>query len=121
MMAASFGRWEDQKSFRWKDFPTNADDVGAALDLAVHPLERVRRRDPRPGLAGEGHVGRDVVAGGIPQGAEPGLPLAERVGDDRASGLGFGPGPPRAKIVLSIAATAVRCFFGEGARAFLIQ
>ena len=55
----------------------DADDVGAALDLAVHPFERVRGGDLGPMFAREGHVGQHVVAAGA-QGAELGLRLAER-------------------------------------------
>jgi site-specific DNA recombinase len=40
----------------------DADHVGAALDLLVDPLERIRRRDLGPVLLGVVHVGEDVLA-----------------------------------------------------------
>lgn len=52
-MEASFGSWEDQKSFQWKDFPTNADDVGAALHFLVETLDWVRAVKLRAVLTGE--------------------------------------------------------------------
>ena len=36
------GSCEDQKSFQRKDFPTNAYDVRASLDLSVQTLDRIR-------------------------------------------------------------------------------
>src|SRR5918998_1708949 len=58
----------------WED----ADHVGAALDLLVDPLERVRRRDLGPVLLGVVHVGEDVLARGVHQGAELVVPVAQR-------------------------------------------
>jgi len=43
-MASSFASKEDQNSFRWTEFPTNADDIGAALDLLVDALQRICNR-----------------------------------------------------------------------------
>ncbi len=54
-MASSLGSWEDQHFFQWKECPTNADDVGAPLDLAVETLDWIGSRykdlgaDVRPG------------------------------------------------------------------------
>ncbi len=64
-MEASLGSWEDQKSFQWKDFPTNADDVGAALDLLVQALDGVGGMQLGAVLAREGHVGQHVVFAGV--------------------------------------------------------
>jgi hypothetical protein len=41
----------------------DADDVGAALDLLVQPLERVGAPDLLPVRGGEGGEGSDVVGG----------------------------------------------------------
>ena len=69
-MASSFGSWEDQKSFPWKDFPNNADDLGSALDLAVQALGRVGRVQLGAMFLREGHVGQDIVLGVIHQRGE---------------------------------------------------
>ena len=60
---ASVGSWEDQKSFQWKDFPTNADDIGASLDLAVQALDRIHRMQLGAVLGRECHVGQHVLFG----------------------------------------------------------
>ena len=98
-----------------------ADDVGPPLDLPVYTFQRIRAGDLRPVLAGEGHVGEDIVARGVHQGAEPGLFLAQGIGDDVPLLLRIGPGLPRAKTVFSIAATAVRLLAGAWASAFRSQ
>jgi len=77
MMASSFASKEDQNSFRWTEFPTNADDIGAALDLLVDALQRVRGRDLRPVFPRKVHVGEHVVARGVHQGGELGLLFME--------------------------------------------
>lgn len=79
--ASSFGSEEEKRSFRWKDRPTNADDVGAALDLAVDALERIGGRDLRPVLPGEAHVGEHVLAGDVHQLAELRVLGAEGIGN----------------------------------------
>lgn len=99
----------------------NADDVGTPLHLAVHPFQWIRRSDLGPVLAGEGHIGQDVVAGGVHQGAQLWLLLAERIRDDVPLLFRLGLGLPRAKIVFSIAATAVRLLAGAWAKALRIQ
>ena len=48
-------------SFGSEDHGSNADDVGAALDLAVQALDRVRAVQLGAVLLGEGHAGEDVV------------------------------------------------------------
>ena len=53
MMASSFGSEAGKKTAWGTVFPPNADDVGAPLDLAVHPFQRVGRGDPGPMLARE--------------------------------------------------------------------
>jgi hypothetical protein len=49
------GRWED------------ADDVCAAADLAVDPLERIGRAQLRPVVGGEGVEGEQVLLGVLDQ------------------------------------------------------
>ena len=98
----------------------DADHIRAALAGAVHPFQRVRAGDLGPVLAGEGHIGQNVVRGAFHPGAEFGLLLAQGVGYDVPLGVGFGIGPC-ANIVFSTAATAVRCSDGAWVRAFRIQ
>jgi hypothetical protein len=105
----------------WPSGKAGAVHVGAALDFAVHPLEGVGASDLGPVLAGKVHVGQHVVARGVHEGAELWLLLAQRIGDDAPLGFGVGLGLPRAKMVFSMAATAVRCFAGAWASAFLSQ
>ena len=51
--------------FQWKNGPTSADDLGAALDLAVEALQRVRAVELCPMLGrevhGRQHIGLGVV------------------------------------------------------------
>src|SRR3954471_5480424 len=70
----------------------DADDVGAALDLAVEALERVGRVQLGPVDGGEGHVGEDVGLSLVHQGCELGDLGPELVGDAaplRLGGLGI--------------------------------
>ncbi|WP_444455340.1 hypothetical protein ACTTAI_08715 [Rhodobacter capsulatus] len=53
MMEASFGSW--------KDFPTDADDIGAPFHFLVQPLDGVRAVQLGAMLARKGHVGQHVV------------------------------------------------------------
>ena len=59
----------------------DADDVGAALDLAVEPLERVGGVQLGPVLGREGHVGEHVGLALVHQGGELGPARPELVGD----------------------------------------
>ena len=58
-----------------------ADDVGAALDLAVEALQRVRRVQLGSMRGREGDVGKDIVLGVIDQGGELRQLWAEVIGD----------------------------------------
>ncbi len=73
----------------------DADDVGAALDLAVDAFERVGRVELGPVSGREGHVGQDVGFGGVHQGGELWHLGPELVGDAtplRLGGLGVNAG-----------------------------
>jgi len=69
--------------------PAQFEDTTEPANSLVH---LIRRRDLRPVLAGEGHVGENVVARDVHEGAKLGLLLPERVGDDSPLGLRFGLG-----------------------------
>jgi len=70
------------------DYPANGvpfprlftDNIGAALDLTVQPLDRVGAVQRGAVLPREVHIGDDVVLGGIYQRREPGHPRAQLVG-----------------------------------------
>jgi len=80
-MASSLGSWEEQKSFRRKDFLTNANHLGAALDLAVDAFDRIGAVELDPMLPGEGHVGQHVGLGLVHDGGELGHLGADLVGN----------------------------------------
>ena len=61
--ASRLGSEEDQKTAWGAIFPTNPDDVGAALDLLVHALQWVGAVQFRAQALVEGHVGQHVVFG----------------------------------------------------------
>ena len=65
-----------------------ADHVGAALDLAVEPLNRVRAVQLDPMRGGEVHVGEDVLLGGVHQGGELRDLGTDLVGDPAPLGVG---------------------------------
>jgi hypothetical protein len=64
----------------------DADHLGSALDLAVEPLQAVRRIDFLPVILGKGHVGRNVGLGH--EGGELWERGAELIGDLSSLGLG---------------------------------
>jgi hypothetical protein len=59
----------------------DANDVGAALDLAVQSLDRIGRADLRPVLLGEVHECENVDLGVIEQGCELRQTAAQLIGD----------------------------------------
>ncbi len=59
----------------------DADDVGAALDLAVETLERIGGVKLRPMVLGEGHVGQHVGLGVVHHRGKLGHLGSELVGD----------------------------------------
>src|SRR4051812_44495009 len=65
-----------------------ADDVGAALDLAVEPLDRVGAVQLGPVRGGEVHVGEDGLLGGVHQGSQFWQLGAELVGNGPPLGMG---------------------------------
>jgi site-specific DNA recombinase len=68
----------------------DTDHVGAALDLAIEPLDRVGAVQLGPMRGGEVHVGEDVFLGGVHQGGELGHLGAELVGNGPPLGVGGG-------------------------------
>ena len=59
----------------------DADNVGAAFDLLVQPLDRIGRMELRPVLAGEVHVRQHVCLAVVDESAELGPFLPQLVGD----------------------------------------
>ena len=79
----------------------DADDIGAALDLAVEALDRVGAVQLGPVFPGKVHEGQHILLGGIHQGGQPGHRGAELVGHfpplgvgGRGIGLGIGGADP---------------------------
>ena len=80
------GGQPDQRAVVGED----ADDVGAAPDLAVDPLERVGLAQLAPVVGGEGVEGEQVLLGLLEQVGDPRQRLAqafERVADQFACGF----------------------------------
>ena len=69
VMAASLGRGPSATGSSERP---NADDVGAALDLAVKALQRIGRVELAATLPREGHVGEQVGLGLVHEGGELG-------------------------------------------------
>jgi len=66
----------------------DADDVGAAFDLAVEPFEAIGGVDLQPVLGRKAHVGEDIILGLIHESGELGQLAPELVGDPAPLRLG---------------------------------
>ncbi|EJU11880.1 hypothetical protein LH128_16678 [Sphingomonas sp. LH128] len=59
----------------------DADDIGSSLDLFVDALERVGRRDLRPVLLGERHIGEHLFARAVHHDGELLVSFTQGIGD----------------------------------------
>jgi len=114
-MASSFGS-EGLPANGPKECP-NADDLCAALDLAVQAFDRVGRVQLCPVFLGEGHVSQHVVLGVIHQRGEFGHLGPDLIGDCPPLCAGRFGGVPQAKAVAMKAETTLRPLFPAWARA----
>ena len=98
----------------------DADDVGAALDLAVEPLDGIGRTDLVPVLLGKVHEGENVDLGLVEQRGKLGQLGAQLIGDLTPL-LAGAVGEPCAKAVATKAETTRRPFLLACARAFRMK